>query len=429
MRVTILTVGSRGDVQPFLAFGGGLQSAGHKVRLSTHAGYRELVEGQGLEFAELAAGALARRHETEEGRRWAERSSRRMPAWVGLLRDARSVAPRRLREAAAACDDADVIVASNLTQVLGWQLARERRVPLVRVLLNAPSYWMARRSSPAVAGAVRQLAWIGARPWLNRVRKDALGLPEVPRREPFGALDKAGQLVLYPFSPSVFPAPAGWGSTMEVTGYWFLDAAIDPEPPERLRQFLDDGPPPVYVGFGIQIDHDPARTTSHIVSALRVAGRRGVLQRPPEALAGAALGDDLIAIDHVPHAWLFPRCAAVVHHGAAGTTATGLRAGTPSVIVPHNSDQFSWGRRIAELGVGPAPIPRRKLSAMRLQQAVEKVTRDRRFRERSEDLARRIGAEDGVARALDAFERHVVNPSKPVGEGNRWSRSDVTYVS
>jgi sterol 3beta-glucosyltransferase len=410
MRISILTVGSRGDVQPFVAFGTALGRAGHNVRVCTHPGFRDLVEGQNLEFAELAAGALARRYETEEGRRWAERSSRWMPAWIGLLRDARSVARRRLREAASACEDADVIVATNLTQVLGWQLARERRIPLVRVLLNAPNYWMARRSSPTVAAAVRQVAWFAARPWLNRVRKDALELPPVPRREPFGALDREGQLVLYPFSPAVFPAPPGWGTAMEVTGYWFLQEALDPEPPEALRAFLDAGPPPVYVGFGIQIDRDPPGTTAIIVEALRHAGQRGILQRPPEALAGVALGDDMLVIGRVDHSRLFPRCAAIVHHGAAGTTATALRAGRPSVIVPHNSDQFSWGKRMDAIGAGPPPIPRRKLSVEALQAAIEAATGDGRFRQRAEALAREIGEEDGVARAVAAFERHVVGP-------------------
>jgi sterol 3beta-glucosyltransferase len=412
VHITVLTVGSRGDVQPFLAFGAGLQAVGHSVRICTHPGFQELVEGQGLEFAPLAQGALGRRAETEEGRRWAERSSRWMPAWVGLIRDARSVARRRLSDAAAGCDGTDVIVSSNLTQLLGWQLSRELEIPLVRTLLNAPEYWMARRSWPPVATALRQVVWLVARPWLNAVRKDALGLPRLPLREPIGTLDRTGQLVLYPFSPAVFPKPAGWGAATEVTGYWFFDTAVDPDPPDALRAFLEVGSPPVYVGFGTQIDHDPPRTTAVVVEALRRAGRRGVLQRPPEALAGTALGDDVLAIESVPHGWLFPRCSAVVHHGAAGTTATALRASVPSVIVPHNSDQFSWGRRMAELGVSPPPIPRRRLSVERLHEAISTATTEGHLRDRADALARRIRDEDGVARAVEAFERHVGSGSK-----------------
>ena len=285
-----------------------------------------------------------------------------MPTWVGLIRDARSVAHERMREAAAGCRDAEVIVATNLTQVLGWQLAREREVPLVRALLNAPAYWMSQRTSRPAATAIRQGAWLAARPWLNRVRREALGLGSLPLGEPIGQLDRERQLVLYPFSPSVFPKPSGWGDWTEVTGYWFLDARVDLEPPDDLRAFVEAGPPPVCMGFATQLDPDPVATTRMMIEALRSAGRRGVLLRKPEALEGVELRDDVYALERVPHDWLFPRCQAVVHHAGAGTTATVLRTGVPSVAVPHNADQFTWARRLAELRVGPPPIPRRKLS-------------------------------------------------------------------
>lgn len=407
MRVAILTVGSRGDVQPFLAFGAALQRSGHRVRICTHPGFESLVRDQGFEFAPLAAGALARRFETEAGRRWAQRSSRWMPAWVGLLRDARSVARRRLSDAAAGCEGAEVIVASNLTQLLGWQIARERELPLVRAMLNAPNYWMARRSSPRAAAVLRQLAWLMARPWLDAVRRDAMGWPGLPAREPIGALERGGALTLHPFSPAVFPPPPAGGPATAVTGYWFLEGDVDPAPDSRLRTFLEAGPAPVYAGFGIQIDHDPVATTRAIVDALRRAGRRGVLQRPPEALAGVELGEDMLAVGPVPHGWVFARCCAVVHHGAAGTTATALRAGVPSVIVPHNSDQFSWGRRMAQLGVSPAPVPRRRLSAERLGEAIAVAVNDADMRRRVQELGRQIRSEDGAAAAAAAFERYL----------------------
>jgi sterol 3beta-glucosyltransferase len=406
VKVVMLSVGSRGDVQPLVAFGAGLRAAGHDVRICTHPGFRELVEGQGLAFAPLAEGALSRQA-GEEGRRWAERSSKWMPTWVGLIRDARTVARRRLSDAAAGCEGADVIVATNLTQLMGWQLSRELSVPLVRALLHAPSYWMARRSRPRVAHAVRQVAWLAARPWLNAVRRDALGLPPLPLAEPFEGLNREGHLVLLPFSPSVFPKPTGWGAATEVTGYWFLDSAVDPEPSAALRAFLTAGSAPVYVGFGTQIDHDPPRTTAIVVEALRRARRRGVLQRPAEALEGVSLGDDMLAIESVPHDWLFSRCAAVVHHGAAGTTASALRAAVPSVIVPHNSDQYSWARRMNELGVSPPPIPKRRLSVERLWDAIAQATTDERFRASAVGLAGQIRNEDGIGRAVEAFERHL----------------------
>lgn len=410
MRVSILTVGSRGDVQPFVAFGIGLQRAGHHVRVCTHSEFAELVTDQGLDFAALATGDLSRGPETEEGRRWAERQSRWMPTWVGLIRDARSVATERMCDAAHGCRDADAIVATNLTQVLGWQFARERGVPIVRALLNAPGYWMSRRTNRPVAAGIRQGAWLAARPWLNRVRREALELPPLPLREPIGRLDRERQLVLYPFSRAVFPKPAGWGDWTEVTGYWFLDARVDPEPPDDLRSFLEAGPRPVCMGFGTQLDDNPVATTRAMIEALRGAGWRGVLLRGPGALDGVKLGDDMYALQRVSHDWLFPRCEAVVHHAAAGTTATALRSGIPSVTVPHNADQFTWARRLAALGVSPPPIPRRKLSRERLEPAVIGATTSDLLHARAQALAARIREENGVASAVAAFERHFASP-------------------
>ena len=405
MRVSILTVGTRGDVQPLVAFGIGLQGAGHAVRICTHPEFRELVTGQGLDFAPIAAGALSRGRETEEGRRWAERQSRWMPTWVGLIRDARSVAHQRMRDAEAGTHDAEVIVATNLAQILGWQLAHERGVPLVRALLNAPSYWMSRRTNRPAAAAVRQGAWLAARPWLNRVRREALGLGPLPLAEPVGRLDRERQLVLYPFSPSVFPKPTGWGDWTKVTGYWFLDTPVDPGPPDDLRAFVDEGPPPVYMGFATQLDPDPVATTRVLVDSLRAAGRRGVLLRRREALDGVKLGDDVYALERVPHDWLFPRCAAVVHHAAAGTTAAVLKSGVPSVAVPHNADQFTWARRLAELRVSPPPIGRKAFSREQLEPALIGATTSDVLRESAQALAVRIREEDGVAAAVASFER------------------------
>lgn len=407
MRVAMLTVGSRGDVQPLVAFGVGLRAAGHAVRVCTHPSFATLVRDQGLAFAPLAEGALSRGARTDQGRRWAERDAGRMPTWVGLLRDARSVAGRRLRDAAAGCEGADVVIATNLTQILGWQVARHAGIPLVRAPLHAPAYWMARRRSPPTAAALRQAAWLAARPWLTGVRRRATGWGGLPLREPLGTLDRDGALVLHPFSPALFDPPPGWGPNAHVTGAWLLDAAVDPDPPPALRRFLDAGPPPVYAGFGTQLDPDPPATTALLVDALRAGGRRGVLQRPPDALAGIDLGADVIAVERVDHAWLFARCAAVVHHAAAGTTATALRAGAPSVCVPHNADQFTWARRLAQLGASPPPLARRRMAVAPLADRIAAACDDERLRARTGALAARTRAEDGVGRAVDALERHL----------------------
>ena len=199
-------------------------------------------------------------------------------------------------------------------------------------------------------------------------------------------------------------APAGSGPWTHVTGYWFLETSLDPDPPAELREFLDAGEPPVCFGFGSMLAADPAAMTALAIEAL--AARRGVLVGDLHVQAGVELPPSVFAVGAVEHGWLFERCAAVVHHGGAGTTAAALRAGATSVIVPHMLDQFAWARRLRELGASPPPIPRRKLSAPRLREAIAAAVEDPRFAARTALLGEQIRQEDGVGCALEAFERH-----------------------
>jgi UDP:flavonoid glycosyltransferase YjiC (YdhE family) len=419
MRLTLLTVGSRGDVQPLVALGAGLERAGHRVRLATHPHFEPLVSAHGLELAPIVQGRVSRGMETKEGREWIERGSRRLPTWAGFLRDARSVADRRLLDAAAACTGAQAIVASNLALVLGWQMADHLGLPLIRAYIEPPAWMLSGRpSARRAAPAIRQAAWLAAKPWLDSVRRRSLRLGPVPLREPFAGLDRAGSPVLYAFSPEVLVPPDVSADRVDLTGYWFLDSTVDPDPPPGLADFVSDGPPPVSIGFGTMIDPDPAGTTGVVVAALRRAGRRGVIIRGSQEVDAASLPPDVFLVETISHEWLFPRCAAAVHYAPAGTTAAALRAGVPSVAVPQMTDQFLWARRLHELGVAPAPIPRRDLSAERLGDAIRIAAGDDAMRRRAAALGRRIRDEDGVGRAVGVIGRHLAaaGPAVPASD-------------
>lgn len=405
MRLTVLTVGSRGDVQPFLALGTTLVSAGHEVTIATHPKYEPLVSAAGLPFAALAEGRISEGPSTREGARWASSSSRHLPSWVGFLRDAQSVARRRLADGLLAGQGADAILAGDLATVLGWQVAEHHGCPLVRVSLSLPP--LGGRQGPVVE-LLRGAAWQIARPWLDRVRRD-VGLSPIDRREPIAELARRGSLVLHAYSARAAPpaAHAGGPQAPHVTGFWFLDTHLDPEPPDGLAAFLAAGPEPVCIGFGSMLDDDPVDSTRVAVQALARAGRRGVLIRGQWGLRGEELPDTVYAVQTVAHDWLFDRCAAVVHHAGAGTTAAVLRAGIPSVPIPHMADQRRWARRLGELGVATAPIARRRLSADVLAEAISAAAGDAGMRGRAELLAREIAAERGTERALELLETHL----------------------
>lgn len=213
---------------------------------------------------------------------------------------------------------------------------------------------------------------------------------------------RRGRPVLHGFSPLVVPRPRDWRAELEVTGYWW---PYDRESrlPSALREFLDAGPPPVFVGLGSATVPDPGRLSTEIVRALRRAGLRGVIQRGWAGLA--ADGDDMLTVDDVPHALLFPETAAVVHHCGAGTTAAGLRAGVPAVPVPVQFDEGFWADRLVGLGVAPRPVPLRRLTADTLAAALVRATRDPGHRERARELGKRVRGEDGTVRVVEAVGR------------------------
>ncbi|WP_307825517.1 glycosyltransferase [Streptomyces sioyaensis] len=209
--------------------------------------------------------------------------------------------------------------------------------------------------------------------------------------------------VQHGFSPVVVPRPTDWRPGMEVAGYWWPWEAADWTPDPRLADFLQAGPPPVYVGFGSMPLDEPERFGRLVGRALRLAGVRGVVQT---AWAGLSVdGDDVLTVGEVPHARLFPRMAAVVHHAGAGTTAAGMRAGVPAVPVPMMLDQSFWASRLTALGVSPGRVPFRQLSAERLAAAIRKAVEEPRYRHRARQLAALLDAEDGAGRVLTAVER------------------------
>jgi UDP:flavonoid glycosyltransferase YjiC (YdhE family) len=207
------------------------------------------------------------------------------------------------------------------------------------------------------------------------------------------------------------PRPADWGDPVTVAGYWFLQAPSSFVPPPALARFLECGPTPVYVGFGSMALRDAERVTGVVLDALTLSGMRAVMALGWGGLSPRDLPDSVYALESVPHDWLFPRVAAVVHHGGAGTTAAGLRAGVPSVVVPFILDQFFWANRVARLGVGPPAVPYSRLSAQRLARAIAGAVGEPGIRERAAALGARIRAEDGVGKAVGTIERLIAVPA------------------
>ncbi|MFD8393247.1 glycosyltransferase [Streptomyces sp. NPDC059680] len=406
-----MTAGSRGDVAPYTGLGHRLARAGHEVTLVTHACFEPLVAGSGVRFHALPVDPRA---ELESPRgRGLHRSSSGAGKLLRVVDLARRLVGRMTEDLLTAARDAEVLLLSASLAPLGHAIAEGLRVPSMGVYLQ-PLDATGEFAPPVLGGgrwgaAANRLAGHGVSVAVEHVFaatvpgvRARLGLPPVRSGTARRARERRQWPVHHGFSPLVVPRPRDWRAGLTVSGYWW-PYATEEQLPDEVGKFIDAGPAPVFVGLGSATVPDAARLSAQVVAALRRAGLRGVIQRGWGGLAAA--GDDMLTIDEVPHALLFPRMAAVVHHAGAGTTAAGLRAGVPAVPVPVQFDAGFWSARLVALGVAPGVVPLRRLTVDALASALVRATREPGYRERARCLGARIRDEDGAAPVLAALDR------------------------
>jgi UDP:flavonoid glycosyltransferase YjiC (YdhE family) len=423
MRITIITIGTRGDVQPCIALGCGLQASGHSVRLATQSDFEPLVRGYGLDFRPIG-GSMAEKLRLASVQRILSKGDGSLRFGRFARRSAARVGPliqEVMAECWAACQDADVVLSAHLSGIFGASVAEKLRAPHIALHLF-PLYATAAfpnvfcPSLPAWLSAgqgyynqltytlAKALFWTPLRSALSQARQQILQLPPLKAHTPHP--------ILCGYSPTVLPKPNDWPEWVDVTGYWFLDRPADWRPPTELVDFLQAGPPPVYIGCGSMVGARRETMLDLAQEALRQTGQRGLIVR--EGIEAPEMaGDNMLQIGAVPHDWLFPRVAAVIHHGGAGTTGAVLNAGAPSLIIPFIADQPFWGRQIQRLGVGIGPISPQTLTGQRLAEAIARVTGDSEIRRRALAIGARVRAEDGVARAVKVIHQHVANADIP----------------
>jgi sterol 3beta-glucosyltransferase len=415
MRITILALGSRGDVQPFIALAVGLQKTGrHQVRFAAPDNFASLAREFSLNFSPL--GLDTQRMLGPGG----IDPDRNILLWLWeVLRSIKPLAERIADNTWLACQDAELIIYSMMG-IGAYHVAEKLGVPCL-MAFSIPGFAPTRLypnpngvfPSLPLGGGYNKLTHILSLhlfqiftgPFINRWRKEKLHLPAIPfGKYPYFHLGGRPQTILGSYSPIISPKPPDWGDNIHVCGYWFLDPASNWQPPAQLDAFLEAGAPPVYIGFGSMANRAPQKMAQLAQEALELSGQRGIFAAGWGGLGNANLPEKIFVLDSVPHAWLFPRVAAVVHHGGAGTTAAGFRAGVPSILVPHLGDQPFWAKRVTELDVGPPPIPRRKLTSARLAAAITTAVTDPDMRLRAAALGERVRAEDGVARAIEIID-------------------------
>jgi sterol 3beta-glucosyltransferase len=415
--LVMLASGTRGDVQPCLALATGMQKAGIDVVIAAAPRFRAFVENRGAGFAGLegnpsdlmGAGSDAPAAATRGGLTRGFASTRR------FLHDAQPEHARMLESAASLSSRARAIIV-GLSSTWGLSIAEALGVPCIFCMLQP---WGRTRAFPSpllpirvsLGGSynamsyrvVEQAMWQPWRRTINRWRRRTLGLPELPISGPWDRLYAGGYPCVYGISPSVLRSPPDWPADHAVTGYWFLEPDTGWKASPELQSFLSSGEKPLYIGFG-SMGIAPG-DLAILLEALRLSGMRALVSPGGRGPQPPAETDSprVLFIDEVPHDWLFPRVAAVVHHGGAGTLSSALRAGVPSIVVPMAADQHYWGERIAHLGTGPRPVTRRHFNPQALASLFLGVCSDRGMAGNAIELGKRVRAENGVAQAVEAL--------------------------
>jgi sterol 3beta-glucosyltransferase len=411
MKIALLTLGTRGDIQPFIALGKALQARGHNIVLGAPENFQSWIEDHGLTYRSIGIDMQVFVQSLEARKVMAGNVFALARMWnqtiVPLTRKSLDAIWETARDAdvivyhpkTAGAADVGEATGANLFYAAPFPIFPTKAFPLL-ALPGTYGPWLNRLTyKPLLFSRLLFL------PTVNRWRKDVLELGKTSMFGAAGAAKDHEPVQLCAVSPTVVPGyPADDSENIKTTGYWFLGEGQDWHPDPALSAFLDNGDPPVYIGFGSMTTGDPGRLAQIIVEGVRHSGVRAILATGWGALGEIDVPETIHVIEGAPHDVLFKHVVAVVHHGGAGTTAAGLRAGLPTLICPLTFDQPFWGRRVFSLGCGPKPQPLKRLRAERFADALIELTQTESYRIRSREVASAIAQEDGVTRAVEIVE-------------------------
>jgi UDP:flavonoid glycosyltransferase YjiC (YdhE family) len=418
MKITIATVGSRGDVQPYIALGRGLQEVGHQVQIATDPLFQSFILDADLGFSAVAADP--RRALQEDVSRIGSNPVQLL-RWID--RQFTPLARQYFIDMRAACQDSDAVIVSALA-FAAMHVAQVLGIPSLAAYLYpiTPTRAFPSKAASKIPEWLTSFGWLNwlsfrlynlgffrmMLPLTNQLREEVLGLPPIPWSY-YTRIDIAEVPIIYGYSQYVLPKPEDWGDHLHVTGYWFVEQS-GYHPPQELAHFLDRGSKPIYIGFGSMVDSEAKRTTDIVLEALDITGHRAILHGGWSDFGSSNLPDHVYKVTEIPHDWLFPHMAAIIHHGGAGTTAAALRAGVPSVVVPYFADQPFWARHIYQLGISSKPIPREKLTATRLASGIQEATHDKAVQQKARQIGESIRAENGVDLAVQFIDNYLRKP-------------------
>lgn len=410
MKIKIVAWGGHGDIRPYVALALGLQKAGHEVDIATLIDYQEFVTSFGVNCLPMD---------------WNDddRAFLKYPPFntIGLhSNQVRSLQKGLLPELWRVCQNAETIIFNGPSYPC-FYIAEKLDIPCF-ACATQPHHQTRVFPHPFVTngqplGSIfnwlsypffDQLFWQSVRQPINQWRQETLNLPPLPFNEGLvRRMQKQKIPFLYSYSPAFLPNPSDWNTDLvHVDGYWFLDSSENWQPPTDLTNFLSAGTPPVYIS---NIWHNKKLGKKLAIEIAKLTNQRIVMQ---------GLDDDESSdADHVfyikgmiPHEWLFPKVAAVVHHGGCGTTMSCLRAGVPMIITPFRvtAEHYFWALQLSQSGLGVSVFPQKEqLSVESLAAAITNVINDKNIQANAISISKRVQAENGVQKAVEAFHKYI----------------------
>lgn len=412
VRITMIAIGSTGDVRPYCLLGRELKRRGHEITIAAFSDFEEMVAGAGLGFFPVAGDVKdLMSHLMKPG-----------AVGVSYLREAEKaisgIAPVLLRDLLRAGEGAEAIICTFFGTMY-YSVAEKHRVPCIQThyfpmdpnplmpISSAPwphlgSWWC--RLSYRLGYLLISLL---EKRYLTEWRRDNGIRQRCLRTKPDYSCNGHRIPAIYATSPLLMPRPDNWDEKIYMSGFWWEAPMSDYDPPQELLDFIALGEKPIYIGFGSMVSGDMDETFRIVHDAVVKSGVRAVIASGWAAEKQPVNTDKIHYVDFVPHDWLFQHVTAAVHHGGAGTTASSLRAGLPTLIVPFGGDQPFWGDRVHQAGCGPVPVPRDSMTVDQLAAALRDLNDNALYREKAAAMGEKMRREKGVQNAADIIEREI----------------------
>lgn len=395
MKAVLSSRGSRGDVNPIIEIGSGLKKKGHDIKICVPAMFKEYAQNQNIDVSlyeedsqEVMQGLGSGLNSVRNGMKFFENSI-----------------DQQFEFMLQATEKADVLI-TTVNELSAPTVAEYRKIPHFRLTFapilpgNHPPPFSPWQKLPPYLNrtgwkALNILSGMAIRKFINKKRKE-LGLKPALNSNEY----HTGQShTLLSINPDLAPPCSTWEGRYNYDYVGYCYGQIDGNLNKDLLDFIENGSPPVYVGFGSVHIKNPGKFTEMVVEAVNKTKCRVVLGQGWVGLGNGYLQDDIFCVNDTHHATLFPKMAGIIHHGGSGTTHTSAKAGIPQFILPQFMDQYYWGHRVHQMGMGPKPVIPKRIKSADLSNAYDGITNGM-YRKNVTELAKRMKDEDGVKKSI-----------------------------